>query len=325
MMRFILPLFLSVLMFCPLGCKKKSSAASNDITLQLNWKPEPEFGGFYAALDSGAFKKHGLNVTIQPGGASAPTTNMLGAGTVPFAIVNGDEIVRARAVGNKVVAVFAVYQTSPQGIMTRASRGFTNISDIFTHPGTLAMEKGLPYSDFLKQKYGFDKLTIVPSPFGDLSLYRTKNDYAMQCFIMSEPIAAKKAGVEPKTFLIADAGYNPYSAVLATTDDYLAKNPKQVAAMVAAVREGWTAYLKDPSQTNAAMQKLNPTMDLETFAAGAKAQVDLIQPPTGAADVALGEMTEARWKQLVQQLGDLRTVDANKAPKAEECFKTVSP
>ena len=33
--------------------------------------------------------------------------------------------------------------------MTRASRGFKTIEDIFTHEGTLAMEKGLPYSDFL--------------------------------------------------------------------------------------------------------------------------------------------------------------------------------
>jgi NitT/TauT family transport system substrate-binding protein len=325
-MRFILPLLLSVLMFFPIGCKKKSASASNDVTLQLNWKPEPQFGGFYAALDDGAFARHGLKVTIQPGGASAPTVDMLGAGSVPFAIVSGDEIVLARAHGNKIVGLFAVYQTNPQGIMTRASRGFKEIGDIFNHPGTLAMEKGLPYSDFLKQKYGFDKLAIVPSPFGDLSLYRTKEDYAMQCFVTSEPIAAKRAGVPPKTFLIADAGYNPYTTVMATSDAYLAKNPKQVAAMVAAVREGWGAYLKDPSKTNAAMQKLNPTMDAETFAAGAAAQAHLIEiPANSAADLALGEMTSDRWKQLVQQLVELKVVDANKAPKADECFKNVSP
>ena len=43
---------------------------------------------------------------------------MIGAGTVPFAIVSADEIVRARAMGNLVIALFTVYQTNPQGIMT---------------------------------------------------------------------------------------------------------------------------------------------------------------------------------------------------------------
>ena len=187
------------------------------VQLQLNWKPEPQFGGFYAAQVIGAYAKHGLEVEIRPGGASAPTVDMLGAGTVPFAIVSGDEIVRARANGNLIVGLFAAYQTNPQGIMTRAARGFTTIADVFSHPGTLAMERGLPYSSFLEKKYGFDQLRIVPSPFGDLSLYRTDPDYSMQCFVTSEPLQAAKIGIPPKTFLIAESGYNPYTTVLATS------------------------------------------------------------------------------------------------------------
>ena len=121
------------------------------VQLQLNWKPEPQFGGFYAAQVIGAYAKHGLEVEIRPGGASAPTVDMLGAGTVEFAIVSGDEIVRARANGNPIVGIFAAYQTNPQGIMTRAARGFTAIADIFSHPGTLAFERGLPYASFLEK------------------------------------------------------------------------------------------------------------------------------------------------------------------------------
>lgn len=306
-----------------IGCKKKNEAGKpgaygmTTVKLQLNWKPEPQFGGFYTAAEIGAYAKEGLDVTVQPGGASAPTVDMLGAGTVEFAIVSGDEIVRARANGNKLVALFAVYQTNPQGIMTRASRGFTDIGDIFKNPGTLAMEKGLPYSDFLKSKYGFDKLTLVPSPFGDLSLYRSKDNYAMQCFVTSEPLAAKKTGIEPKTFLIADSGYNPYTTVLATTDQYLAKNPKAVAAMVNAVRAGWEAYLKDSSRTDAAMGVLNPTMDAATFAESAAAQKPLIETSETAVN-GLGSMAAARWQTLVHQLNELKATAGPVDPK--ECF-----
>ena len=294
------------------GCGKGNDTTGGTnrqkVTLQLNWKPEPQFGGFYAAEVDDIYARHGLDVTITAGGAGAPTVDMIGAGTVPFAIVSADEIVRVRAIGNLVIALFAVYQTNPQGIMTRASRGFKTLADVFTHPGILAMERGLPYSDFLQKKYGFGKLKIVPSPFGDLSLYRTDENYAMQCFVTSEPLAAKKTGIEPQTFLIADSGYNPYTTVLATSESYLKANPQIVKSMVDAVREGWQAYLTNPAKANEYMGRLNPTMDAQTFKDSAAAQKPLIES-ADTKQLGLGAMMLDRWQTLVQQLVELRVID----------------
>jgi NitT/TauT family transport system substrate-binding protein len=287
------------------------------VTLQLNWKAEPQFGGFYAAEINGAYRQHGLDVTITAGGAGAPTVDMVGAGTVPFAIVSGDEIVRARAQGNLIVALFAVYQTNPQGIMTRASRGLKSLAELFAHGGTLALERGLPYADFLEKKYGFRKLKIVPSPFGDLSLYRTQENYAMQCFVTSEPLAAKRIGIEPQTFLIAESGYNPYTTVLATSDNYLKANPRIVTSMVNAVRAGWEAYLTDSGPANEYMGKLNPTMDTQTFKDSAQAQKPLIRS-ADTAKYGVGAMTRERWHTLVEQLVELKLIDQAVAP--ESCF-----
>ena len=293
---------------CGKGNDTSGGANRPKVTLQLNWKPEPQFGGFYAAEVDDIYARHGLDVTITAGGSGAPTVDMIGAGTVPFAIVSADEIVRVRAIGNLVVALFAVYQTNPQGIMTRASRGFKTLADVFTHPGILAMERGLPYSDFLQKKYGFGKLKIVPSPFGDLSLYRTDENYAMQCFVTSEPLAAKKTGIEPQTFLIADSGYNPYTTVLATSESYLKANPQIVKSMVDAVREGWQAYLTNPAKANEYMGRLNPTMDAQTFKDSAAAQKPLIES-ADTKRLGLGAMMLDRWQTLVQQLVELRVID----------------
>jgi NitT/TauT family transport system substrate-binding protein len=307
------------------GCGKNSKSSSGTpapkVTLQLNWKPEPQFGGFYAAEVDGLYARYGLDVTITPGGAGAPTVEMIGAGTVPFAIVSGDEIIRARAKGNPVVALFAVYQTNPQGIMTRASRGLKTLADVFTHPGTLAIERGLPYADFLEKKYGFAKLKIVPSPFGDLSLYRSREDYAMQCFVTSEPLAAKATGIEPQTFLVAASGYNPYTTVLATSENYQKANPQVVKSMLDAVREGWQNYLADPTKANEYMGKLNPTMDAKTYKESAEAQKPLIE--TGdTRRVGLGAMTLERWQTLAQQLFELKVID--KPVDAQASFSELS-
>jgi NitT/TauT family transport system substrate-binding protein len=301
------------------GCESKegstSASGAQKVTLQLNWKPEPQFGGFYAATDVAA--KHNLEIDVVPGGVGTPTVQMVAAGNVPFGVVSADEIIIARANGADVVALFAVYQTNPQGLMTHAKRGLKSIGDVFANAGTVAMQRGLPYATFLERKFGFDKVRIVPSPGGDLSAFRGDPNFTMQCFVTSEPLAAKKAGLDVQTFLIAEAGYNPYTTVLATRGDYRQKNPHVVQAMTAAVREGLRAYLDDPAKTNAFMQQLNPNMDADTFAAGAEAQRPLIETDE-AKKSGLGVMTLERWETLCKQLVELKVVE--KAPPAAACF-----
>jgi NitT/TauT family transport system substrate-binding protein len=313
----LLPLCLLVL---AIGCDDYQSSGTVTVgppivKLQLNWKPEPQFGGFYAAKELAG--KHNLTIDIVPGGVGTPTVQMVAAGNVPFAVVSADEVVIARSKGADVVALFAVYQTNPQGLMTHAKRGFKSIGDVFANSGTVAMQRGLPYASFLEQKFGFDKVRIVPSTGGDLSAFRNDPNFTMQCFVTSEPIAAKKAGLDVQTFLIADAGYNPYTTVLVTRGDYRKQNPQVVESMVAAVRDGYRAYLDDPSKTNAAMQQLNPNMDADTFVAAAEAQRPLIET-TETKTSGLGVMTRQRWETLCEQLVDLKVVD--QAPPAVECF-----
>jgi NitT/TauT family transport system substrate-binding protein len=151
-------------------------------------------------------------------------------------------------------------------------------------------------------------------------VYLKDEQYAMQCFVTSEPLAAAKTDVVPRAFLIAESGYNPYATVLATSDEYLAKNPDACRKMVAAVMEGWQAYLDDPSATNAKMHALNPTMDMETFAASAAAQKPLIQTAE-TAQKGLGAMTEARWSELLWQLKDLKVID--QPITAADCFRDL--
>lgn len=294
-----------------------TSSAFAKTKLALNWKPEPEFGGFYAAQSEGYFKKAGLDVELIPGGAGQPVVQMVAAGKVEFGIASGDEVVLARARGADVVAVFAVYQTSPMGIMVHESSGIKKFEDIFKSDLTLAIEKGLPYYQFLEKKFGFKSLKIVPYNGGVSEFLRLKN-FAQQVFIFAEPLTAIKEKAKPKTFLIAESGYNPYNTVLVIKGSMLTKNPELVTKMVKATQEGWAHYLKNPSQTNVLMNKLNPTMDLDTFNKGAELQKNLIQPK----NVKLGSMTKERWAELSKQLLDLKLID--KAIESTECFKNLN-
>jgi len=309
----------SLLFALPLAgaCQKKTESSANSgatapagaaapVTLALNWLPEPEFGGFYAAREDGAYKRAGLDVKVQGGGAGVPVVQMVATGRVDFGTVTADELVLARAHGGDVVAVFATFQTAPHGIMVHAARGLKKIEDAFDS-GTLALETGLPYIAFLRQKFHWGGAKIVAYD-GGIAHFLTDPMFGQQCYITSEPILAKQKGSDPQVFLIADAGFNPYTTIVITRGELLKKNPAMVKAFVSATAAGWRDYLDNPGPTNQILGTLNHAMDPPTLSAAAEAQKPLIET-ADTKKLGLGTMTRERWKTLVEQLVSLKLID----------------
>jgi NitT/TauT family transport system substrate-binding protein len=153
---------------------------------------------------------------------------------------------------------------------------------------------------WLEKRYGFGALQVVPYSYS-IAPFLADPKLTQQVFVTAEPIAARRAGADPRVFLVADSGYDPYTAVVITHGELLRSDPETVAGVVAALREGWRAYLDDPGPANAVMGPLNPEMDAEAFRLAAEAQEPLIE----VADGALGSMRAERWAKLAGQLQQL--------------------
>lgn len=316
MIRVSLILLLAGLLAAGPGCSRK--AAGSRVKLVLNWVPEPEFGGFYAGRESGAFKREGIDVEIVGGGAGVPVVQMVASGQAEFGIAAGDEVINARLRGADVIPIFATYQTSPQAIMAHAARGFRGMADVFTS-GTVALEPGSAFSAYLKKKHGFDKVKIVPYD-GGVARFVADKDFSQQCYISSEPLAAAREGSDPKAFLIADDGYNPYATVVITSAAVWKAQPEKVRAFVRATREGWRAYLDDPGPANAVMAQQNKTMSAEVWAAAAAAQKPFIETAETKKG-KLGMMTRGRWETLGKQLVDIGIID--RAPPVDDYLPAI--
>lgn len=295
-----------------------AAPALSEVKLALNWVPEPEFGGFYAARETGAFARQHLKVEIQGGGAGVPVLQMVATGRADFGTVGADELITARARGADVVALFAVFQTSPQGIMVHASRKLTKLEDAF-HSGTLALETGLAYAAYLKKKFSWEGVKVVPYD-GGVAHFLADSSFGQQCYVTSEPIAARQKGGDPQVFLIADSGFNPYATVVIARRELLQKTPELAKQFVTATREGWQAYLDHPEATNALLSKLNSSIDAATLSAAASAQKSLIESDE-TKQHGLGSMTSARWQTLSDQLLDLKIID--KPARAADLFVSL--
>jgi NitT/TauT family transport system substrate-binding protein len=313
-------LILVSLLAAGVGCARSAESttgapgvAVSKVKLVLNWVPEPEFGGFYAGREGGAFQRAGMDLEIVGGGAGVPVVPMVASGQADFGIAGGDEVINARVRGADVIPIFATYQTSPQAIMVHAARGMKAMADVFT-AGTVALDPGSPFAAYLKKKHGFDKVKIVPYD-GGVARFVADKDFAQQCYVSSEPIAAAREGSDPKAFLIADDGYDPYATVVITSKALWKARPEEVRAFARAAREGWRAYLDDPVPANAVMARQNKTMSAETWVAAAAAQKPFIETAETKKG-KLGMMTRERWETLGQQLVDIGVID--RAPPADD-------
>ena len=245
---------------------------------------------------------------------------MVATGAVPFAIAEAGEILRARLKDADLVALYAVYQTSPQALMVHKASGVTSLAEVFTSGKIkrVAMESGLPYVKFLQKKYGFDKVEVVQHG-GNLTLFLADPTMAQQCFAFSEPLSAKEKGVEVSVFSTAEAGFNPYRAVVITSGKYLADHRNEVEGFVRATRAGWKAYLDNPVPTNEYLKTQQATMTVPAM----NAYADLQKPYVVGDEKTkyLGYMSEERWKALADQLHELGEID--KGPDVTKAFVNV--
>jgi NitT/TauT family transport system substrate-binding protein len=283
------------------------------ITLQADWYPQPEHGGFYTALVKGYYRDEGLEVAIQPGGPYVSVAQQVASGGAQFGMLSSDGILEAVSHGQPLIAVAATMQRDPQGIMVRKDSPIHGFADLNGH--TVAIKTGSTWFEYIAKRYQLNNVHEIPAMM-NVANFVANPDYIQQAFATSEPFFAHQAGVETRVLLTSDAGYSPYR-VMFTTTDFLQQHPDIVAKFVRASLKGWKDYLSDSAPAHAAIAKLNPALNPEWmqfswqqlrdghFVAG--------DDPSGA---QLGQMDPKRWDTMYAQLLDLKVIDKPFEPSA---------
>ncbi|MGY8730937.1 MAG: ABC transporter substrate-binding protein [Pirellulales bacterium] len=275
------------------------------VTLQLNWFPEAEHGGYYAALVHGFFAAEGLDVEIIPGGPGSPVIQKLVANQTTFVIGNADQVLTGRNQEAEVTALFAPIQMSPRCIMVHASSGIERLDELQNM--TVALSAGRPFALYMQKKLPLEGVRVVGYS-GGVTVFLNDKNSAQQGYSFSEPFTAEQQGGDPHVLMVSELGFNPYASLLITRSDTVAAKPELVAAMVRASKQGWQTYLESPAKTNAAIHQQNEEMGLEILDYGATELKELCLPDAMPA-AQLGDMTLLRWTQLRDQLAEIDLVD----------------
>jgi NitT/TauT family transport system substrate-binding protein len=277
------------------------------VTLLLNWYPEAEHGGYYAALVRGYYREAGLDVTILAGVPNTPVIQEVATAQVTFGVDNADKLLLARAQKAPVTAVMAPLQTSPRCLIVHKKAGIKDFEDL--HDMTIAVTTGAAFADYLRVRMPLKNVKFVP--YTNLEAFLSDDNYAQQGYVFSEPYVARQKGGDPQILMLADLGFNPYTSLLLANEAEIRRRPDLVRRMVAASVRGWQDYLDNPQPTNEYIHEKNPAMDMGTLAYGAKTIAPLVLTDESRSG-GLGTMTLARWQTLTEQLVEAKQLSPGK-------------
>ena len=287
------------------GASLPHARAAATYSMIMNWFPEPEVGGYYAADSLGYYKQAGLDFKINEFGYSVQPIQYVLSGRATFGMANADEILLARARGAKVVAVMATFQINDQALMWHAEdTTIKGVGDLSNH--TLVYSFGGGYEPYLVQKYNYTNFKTRNYDF-TLRYFATHKDAVNQAYATSEPYQAQQMGIKVKYALIADSGYSPYGDLIFTTEDMIKNHPDAVKAFVASSVKGWYHYLKSPDATNTYLKTAPGAKNFPltpgnmTYSWATEKKLNLIDGGE-AKTHGIGYFSLTRWQTLQKQM-----------------------
>jgi NitT/TauT family transport system substrate-binding protein len=222
---------LALLALVVAACSSSGGASSGTgelkpVKLQLQWFPQAQFCGYFAAKDKGYFKDQGLDVTILPGGVDIVPATVVAGGNAEFGISWVPKLLASRESGADVQVIGMPFQRS--GTLQVAMKdknitkpedwkgqkvgtwGFGNEAELYAAMRKVGIDPTKP-----------DDVTIVPQ------------DFTMTAFLNGE-IDAAQAMI-----------YNEYAQVLEAKNPATGELYKPEDMDVISMESAGTAMLQD--------------------------------------------------------------------------------
>ena len=205
------------------------------IRFYTNWFAEASHGGFYAAVKDGLYSERGLDVELIQGGPGINGLALLSSNRAEIIMLAGGQVVLARAEGIPVVAIFATYQTSPLGLMFHSEEPLSDFSELAGR--SVSVFPGATYWAYIENKYDLEGKVQTLNYNGQLAQWLNDEKLVTQGYVTAEPFLAKQEGANPQSLLIADSGFNPYSGVLVTSEEFFKENTEAMEKFFEATKK----------------------------------------------------------------------------------------
>jgi putative hydroxymethylpyrimidine transport system substrate-binding protein len=329
MTRLLLPLIALALLV--VGCGEKSdgtsagSGTTEPLTVMLDWFPNADHAGLYAAQQSGEYRRAGLDVKfVTPSDAATPL-KLLQAGRVDLAVSYEPDVLLARDKGADVVAVGALVQKPLTSLMSLGNKPITSPKQL---AGKTVGTAGIPYqSAYLRTILG--KAGVDPSSVKEVNvgfnltgaMVSKKVDATIGAFWNVEGVELDRAGRKPHVLRMDTLGVPTYDelVVAARHQDLDEAGGSRVRRFMQATARGYALVKADPAKGVDALLAADHSLDRGVTEATVKATVPVYFP---AGDNPFGWQEPREWAAYEKWMraNDLlkRPVQGERAPLTNE-------
>lgn len=297
---------LSILfLFIPVVCVQADAGNGDKVVLQLAWKHQFQFAGYYTALDRGYYQKAGLDVAIVEGGDGRFAREELHSGHAHYGVA-GAELLLYRNQGDPFVVLAPIFQHSPAILLTKGDSNFLHPQNLIGR--RVMLLPGKKDADILaifkNEDIPIDSIKRMDQSYNLNDLIEGRTD-AVSAYVTNEPWFLEQAGIRPGIITPQTYGVDFYSDCLFTTEDEIDKQPERVKKFLDASLRGW-AYAMDNQEEiiELLIEKYSVNKKRDHLRYEARAMEKLIFPKL----VEIGHMNPGRWKHIADtfiSLGEL--------------------
>lgn len=295
------------------GCGNENTNTNTDsgqmekITFVLDWTPNTNHTGLYAAVENGYFAEEGLDVEIvQPPEDGADS--LVASGKAQFGVSFQDTLASALSADSPlpISAVCSIVQHNTSGIISRAGEGADRPKGLenmnyatWNGPIELAIVEQAMKSD----GGDFEKLKLIPSTVTDeVSALKTKSADAIWIYYGWAGIKTEMENLKTDYFAFKDI--NPvldyYTPIVIGNDKFLKENPETSEKFIRALSKGYNFAIENPEEAADILCKAAPELD----PALAKESQKYMSKEYKSDAPYWGYIDETRWNNFFTWLND---------------------
>jgi putative hydroxymethylpyrimidine transport system substrate-binding protein len=279
---------------------------SKHVELMLDFFPNADHAGIYAAKAAGDFEQAGLAADIRTPADPAAPIKQVAAGRVDLAVSYEPEVLRARDQGLNVVSVGAIVQKPLTSIISLPKAGIHGPADLKGKTvGTAGIDYQSAYLQTILADAGVDAGSVKQRNVGFglvPALVTGKVDAILGGFWNYEGVQLRLQGRKPRIIRMERAGVPSYNElVLVANGDALERDGEKIRAFIGALSRGARALRDDPSKAIDGLLEANRDLDPRLQRASVRATLPLFFPPKGK---PFGWQDPAQWQAFAEWMHD---------------------
>lgn len=281
--------YLSFLLIClilflipvlAVGCKTDDPARMEKITILLDWTPNTNYSGLYAAIDQGYYREENLEVEIIQ--APGSVVSMVAAGQAHFGISYQEEVTYARLSDMPVVSIAAIIQHNTSGFASLKAKGIETPADF---EGKSYGGWGSPVEEATikalmdRHDADFDLVDIITTGEVDsLIVIERQADFAWIYYGWTG-IEAGLKGMDLNFIELRqeDPALDYYTPVLISGEKLIAEDPGLVERFMRATSRGYRLAIENPDEAARILLIHAPELDEELVMASQQWLADKYQ------------------------------------------------